>query len=112
MAIFPYQFINTRGIPTIESTGVTISTTDVVFSFKSHAGRNTHFRGLLLVKLNQELPAGVDPALPIKFTSEFGGTKEITLAGGSVVTAEQYPGPGVYLFYYDRFADVLQVLTY
>lgn len=111
MAIYPYQFVNTRGIPTIESIGVNVGTDAVTFSFKNGAGRNTPFRGLLLVKIGQEIPAGTTSTLPIRFTSEIGGTNNVTTTGGANLTVAELPGTGVYLFYYDRFTDVLQVIT-
>ena len=94
MAIYPFQFVNTRGIPTIESTGVSV-TTDAV----------------LLVKINQEIPSGTTTTLPIRFTSEIGGINSVTTFNGANLTVAGLPGTGVYLFYYDRLTDVLQVMT-
>lgn len=111
MAIYPYQFINTRGIPTVETTGVSVGTDAVTFQFKNHAAFNTPFRGLLLVKIGQEIPAGTTATLPIRFTSEVGGTNNVTTTGGANLTVAGIPGTGVYLFYYDRLTDVLQVIT-
>lgn len=111
MAIYPYQFVNTRGIPTVETVGVNVGTDAVTFSFKNSAGRNTPFRGLLLVKLSQVIPAGTTTTLPIKFASEIGGTANVTKVGGTPLTVADVAGTGVYLFYYDRVTDVLQLIS-
>ena len=58
MAVFPFQYVNRRGIPVLKTTGVTVETTGVVFSFPNHAFANSWYRGLVLVELVQEIPAG------------------------------------------------------
>ena len=49
MAVFPFQYVNRRGIPVLKTTGVTVETTGVVFSFPNHAFANSWYRGLVLV---------------------------------------------------------------
>jgi hypothetical protein len=39
-----------------------------------------------------------------------GVTSNVTVAGGNNWTVADVPGNGVYLFYYDKMADVLQLL--
>lgn len=106
----PYQYINRNGIPTIKSTGVTIGTDAVTFSFKSDTSYGNPFRGLLLVYLADTITSGTTTTLPIKFTSN-AGTKTVTTKGGSNWTVADVTGEGVYLFYYDRIADTLQIIA-
>jgi hypothetical protein len=40
-----------------------------------------------------------------------GTTTNLTLAGGANVTAANITGTGIYLVYYDRWADTLQMLS-
>ena len=49
MAVFPFQYVNRRGIPVLKTTGVTVGTTGVVFSFPNHAFANSWYQGLVLV---------------------------------------------------------------
>ena len=110
MAVFPYQMINTRGIATIESTAVNVTTTEVTFTFNSDSPMPTPFRGLLVVRLAQAIPAGTTTTLPIVFTSVRNGAQNVTTYNGANVTVADIPGTGVYLFYYDRLTNVLQLI--
>lgn len=109
MAIWPFQYVNQRGIPTIQSRSVTVSDTSVDFKFNPD-WNSRPFRGLLLVYLADEIPTGTTTTLPIRF-SMAGTTSNVTLAGGANLTVADLPGTGVYLFYYDRFSDTLQLLS-
>lgn len=111
MAVYPYQMINTRGIATIESTGVNVSTTAVTFTFNSDSPMPTPFRGLLVVKLAQAIPAGTTATLPIVFSSTRNGDQNVTTYNGINLTVAGIPGTGVYLFYYDRISNVLQLIN-
>lgn len=109
MANFPYQYVNINGIPTIKTQSVTVSTTSVDFKFSPDWDRRP-FRGLLLVNISEEIPTGTTTTLPIRF-SMAGTTSNVTLAGGANLTVADLPGVGVYLLYYDRLADTLQILN-
>lgn len=108
MASFPYQYINTDGIATIQSTSVTVGTDTVDFTFNPDNGRNP-FRGLLLVNLANAIPAGTTGTLPIRFT-QAGQSQNVTVAGGANWTVTDAAAPGVYLIYYDRYTNTLQVI--
>lgn len=108
MATWPFQYINQRGIPTLQTRGVTVSDTSVDFKFNPDWNSNP-FRGLLLVYISEEIPTGTTTTLPIRF-SMAGTTSNVTVAGGANLTVADLPGVGVYLFYYDRFSDTLQLL--
>lgn len=109
MATWPFQYINQRGIPTVKSQGVVVSTTSVDFKFNPD-WNSRPFRGLLLVYLADEIPTGTTTTLPVRL-SMAGVSSNLTVAGGDNVTVADLPGVGVYLVYYDRFSDTLQLLN-
>ncbi len=109
MAAFPIQYININGIPTVESRNITVSDTSVDFKFNPDWDRRP-FRGLLLVYLSEAIPEGTTTTLPIRF-SMAGVTSNVTVAGGDNLTVADLPGVGVYLIYYDRFTDTLQLMN-
>lgn len=109
MAYFPFQYTNIRGIPTIKAQSVVVSDTSVDYKFNPDWNARP-FRGLLLVYLAEAIPEGTTGTLPVRL-SMAGTTSNVTLPGGANVTAADLPGTGVYLVYYDRFSDVLQVLS-
>jgi hypothetical protein len=109
MARFPYQYVNINGIPTVKTQSVLVSDTTVDFKFNPDWDRRP-FRGLLLVNISEEIPTGTTTTLPIRF-SMAGTTSNVTLAGGDNLTVADLPGVGIYLLYYDRFSDTLQLLS-
>lgn len=109
MATFPRQYVNINGIPTIKAQNVVVSDTTVDFKFNPDWDRRP-FRGLLLVYLSEAIPEGTTTTLPIRF-SMAGVTSNVTVAGGDNLTVADLPGVGVYLVYYDRFTDILQILN-
>lgn len=109
MAKFPFQYVNINGIPTIETRGINVTDTSVDFKFYPDWDRNP-FRGLLLVNISEAIPTGTTTTLPIRFSMS-GVTSNVTVAGGGNVTVADLPGTGVYLIYYDRFSDILQMIN-
>lgn len=108
MAKFPYQYANINGIPCIKTQTVVVSTTSVTFKFApDFDGRP--FRGLILVYISEAIPDGTTTTLPIQF-SMAGTTSNLTVAGGDNVTVADIPGTGIYLVYFDRWADTLQLI--
>ena len=108
MARFPYQYININGIPTIKTQTVVVSDTGVTFKFApDFDGRP--FRGLILVYISEAIPDGTTTTLPVQF-SMAGTTSNVTVAGGANVTVADLPGTGIYLVYFDRWADTLQLI--
>ena len=109
MARWPFQYVNINGIPTIEARSIAVTDTSVDFKFNPDWDRRP-FRGLILVYLPEEIPTGTTTTLPIRF-SMAGTTSNVTVAGGDNLTVADLPGVGVYLLYYDRFSDILQLLN-
>lgn len=108
MAIYPYQFINLNGIPTLEVQKINVTDTSVDFIFKPERGINP-FRGVLLIRVPEAIPTGTTGTLPIRFT-EGSNTQIVTKAGGADLTVATFAGPGVYLVYYDRYTNILQIV--
>ena len=108
MARFPWQYVNINGIPSIKTRAVVVSDTGVTFKFApDFDGRP--FRGLILVYISEAIPTGTTTTLPVQF-SMAGTTSNVTVAGGAVVTVADLPGIGIYLVYFDRWADTLQLI--
>ena len=109
MARFPYQYANINGIPCIKTQTVVVSDTAVTFKFApDFDGRP--FRGLILVYISETIPEGTTTTLPVQF-SMAGVTSTLTLAGGANVTVADLPETGIYLVYFDRWADTLQLVS-
>lgn len=110
MAVYPFNFVNKRGIPTVESTGVSVNATNVVFTFAPHSFSGIWGRGLVLINLAQPIADGTTGTLPIVFSTN-GVEQAVTSTGGGAVTVADFTGAGVYLFYYDKASNTLQQLT-
>ena len=107
MARFPYQYSNINGVPNIKSRKVTVGTDSVDFGFFPDWDRNP-FRGILAVYLT-EVPDGTTTTLPVRF-SMAGNTVNLTVAGGDKATIADVPTPGIFLVFYDRVDNVLQLI--
>lgn len=106
---YPFNFSNRRGIPMVESTAVTATDTNVVITLPSRTFRWLNDKGVILFRLNQSIPTGSD-ALPILFSAnDF--TQPVTNLGGADVTGATMESTGVYLIYYDKGANLMQLLT-
>lgn len=97
--MYPYFYANTRGIPRIEATNATITTTEVTYSFSPHKFLNSAFSGLILVKL----PKYTAPttAVPIVFSTN-GKTQALTTYDGAAVTSADLNTAGIRLVYYEN----------
>lgn len=112
--VYPFNFANKRGIPLIESSSVTSDTTNAIININSGTFNNLEDRGIFLFRLTSEIPTAA-AALPIIFSwNGFNGvtrTQPLTIVGGTNATATQVTGTGVYIIYYDKTSNVLQLLT-
>ena len=107
---YPFNFANRLGIPLIESTNITVNPDNVVIGIPKRAFRFLNGNGVILFRLNTALPEAAG-TLPILFASnEF--TQPLTLVGGEAATAEQLTGAGIYFIYYDKVANILQLMTF
>ena len=102
---YPFNFANRNGIPMIESTNVTINDTNVVVNIPNRAFRFLSGTGLILFRLNTEITG----TLPIIFQSnEF--TQPLTIVGGANATPTDMSGVGVYLIYYSKNGNIMQLI--
>ena len=104
---FPFNFANRNGIPMIESSQVTTDTSNVIISIPNRAFRFLNGTGLLLFRLNTQI---TNNTLPILFSSnQF--TQPLTLVGGVNATGADISSVGVYLIYYDKNANLMQLIN-
>ena len=104
---YPFNFANRNGIPMIESISVTTDTTNVVISIPNRAFRFLNGTGLILFRLNTEI---TNTTLPIIFSSnEF--TQALTIAGGTGATGTDISEVGIYLIYYDKNSNLMQLIS-
>lgn len=106
---YPFNFANRNGIPMIESNSVTADTTNVIINIPNRAFRFLNGTGLILFRLNTAIPTGSE-TLPILFSSnEF--TQPLTIVGGDAATGTQLSGTGIYLMYYAKDANLMQLIA-
>lgn len=104
---YPFNFANKMGIPMIESSSVNVTDTNVVINIPNRAFRFLSGTGLILFRLNTEI---TNTTLPILFSSnEF--TQSLTLVGGVAATGADIAAIGVYIIYYDKNANLMQLIT-
>ena len=98
MILPAYINVNVNGIPTLSSNSVSVGSANVAFDFNNHRNIGRPFRGLLIMRLAQAIPAGTTDTLPIVFTSGGSNPKEVTTLNGDAVTVADISGTGVYVF--------------
>ena len=104
---YPFNFANKMGIPMIESSSVNVTDTNVVINIPNRAFRFLSGTGLILFRLNTEI---TNTTLPILFSSnEF--TQPLTLVGGTAATGTDISEVGVYIIYYDKNANLMQLIN-
>ena len=84
-----------------------MNTDTVDYGFNPDWDRNP-FSGILIVYLT-DLPEGTTETLPVRFNMA-GNTLNVTLAGGTNATVADLPNPGVFLVFYDRIDNILQLI--
>ena len=95
-----YYLANRGGIPRIETTGGTVTTTAVTYTFSSDVSFSQNYNGIVLVKINHSIPSDTTTTLPVYFSSTNGGTKAVTKYNDDSLTVADLSGTGIYLIYY------------
>ena len=108
--INPFYFANRGGVPKIDVQSVTVTDTNVEFTLPNGAFRFLAENGLVLIRIGIAIPTGTTATLPIVFATN-DSTQAITDVGNAEVTVADLPSTGVYLFYYDKSANVMQLLS-
>ena len=98
---------NTRGVPYLDTTGVTVGTDSVDFALGM---RSIPRAGYLTIRITSAIPDGTTGTLPVRFTLN-GQTRALTSFGGVAVTAADLTGAGVIEVFYDWFDGTLQVMS-
>lgn len=106
----PFFFCNKQGIPRLEVTSVSVTTTAVEFNLANNAFRFLENSGLVLIRINSAIPTGTTGTLPVVFRSN-DAAQAITNVGGTPLTAADIPSTGIYLFYYDKNSKLMQILS-
>lgn len=111
MILPTYINVNRNGIPAVSSLSVNVTATEVQFDFNNHRNIGAPFRGLLIIRLNQQIPAGTTTTLPIVFTSEGGNSQNLTTYNGANVTVADISGTGVYICWFESQTGTLQLIS-
>lgn len=106
---FPMNFVNRNGIPLIESASIEVTTDNVIITIADRSFRWLNQKGVILFRLNQAIPSSGD-ALTVMMESN-GFTQPVTLIGGGNAVGTDFTGVGVYLVYYDKDSNLMQLLN-
>ena len=90
----------------LECNSVEVTDTNVIINIPNRAFRFLNGTGILLFRLNTEI---TNTTLPILFSSN-SFTQPLTNVGGVAVTGTDISLPGVYEIYYDKNANLMQLL--
>ena len=106
------RFSNKGGFPCIESTGNNLTSTSSTYIFNAHQFVNNNFYGGLFIKIT-DTPTAPETAVPIQFTTAgvTNSTIPVLNAQGTALTTATFPGNGIYLAFYDRDTNNLQLLN-
>ncbi len=110
--MLPYYFVNRNGSAVIESSNVSVEDNKVVYTFPNHSFANNNYRGVIYVKLNQDLPSTASATMPIEFSTN--GVKQPVLtkstSGETEWLVSMFQGVGYYEFFFDKQTNKLQLL--
>lgn len=107
MAILnPFTTANRQGIPRIETNGVNVDTTNVVYSVSSFTLNNQPWNGLVAIRIAQQVPSGTTGTLPVLINNI-----PLSGLGGASVTASDITGTGVLLCWWESSTRTLQVIN-
>lgn len=91
-----------------ETTGVEVTSTSVIFSLPNNTFLYSAPRGIVPINIKQDLPSGTTTTLSVLLQVN-NETHGVSVPGGDPLTAAGV-AKGVYLFYYDKSLNTLQIL--
>lgn len=98
---------NINGIPYLSVRSINVTTENVNLNLGFAPIQPV---GYLTVRLGTPIPTGTTGTLPVQVNLN-GGTRTLTTLGGTAVTAADLAGTGVLTLFYDRFNDILQLIS-
>ena len=106
------RYANSRGLPCIESVGVSTEGTTTTITFNSHPFANGRFQGGLWVKIAQTLASGTN-VVQFNVTGVSNSTIPVYLSTGDQATTQDLSSDGnaVHLCFYDRDNNRLQLIA-
>ena len=106
----PFTWVNRNGSAAIASTGVTVNTANVVFTFKNHAFVNANYICTICLNLRLAIPNVTTGTLPILFETNV-STQAVSKFNGAPLTVADVPGTGVVQLWFERDTNTLQLMT-
>ncbi len=108
------HFVNSRGIPCIESTGVTLTATAATFTFPQYLRSRLFRAGGIFIRIRPEdtfTPPGT--AVPIQFATTGVANSAIEVLGADFepITTTEWSGPGIKLVFYDPVNNQLSLVN-
>lgn len=98
---------NINGIPYISVRSVSVTTENVNLNLGFAPIQPV---GYMTFRIGTAIPDGTTGTLPIQITLN-GNSRTLTTFGGAAVTAADVVGTGVLTVFYDRFNDILQLVS-
>lgn len=107
----PLRYTNRNGFYCIESTNADLTSTGLTYTFNRHPFVNNYFYGGLYIKIS-DTPTAPTTAVPVYFiTSGLSNSQTAVLdKNGNAVTTATI-ADGIYLAFYDRDTNKLQLLN-
>ena len=102
----PIVTTNTRGIPYLRTSGVTVGADSVDFAL----GFRRVYPGHITVSIANAIPEGTTETLPVRLVVG-GEAKPLTSFGGAAVTVADITGTGVIDVFYDPFSGAIQLMS-
>lgn len=99
--------VNAGGIPLLVSSNVTVGSdsVDIALGF-----RRVQPIGLMLVRMDSQIPTGTTGTLPITITLN-GTTRNLNLPNGTQATVSDLEAVSVFEVYNDRFSGILALMS-
>lgn len=104
------KLANRTGIPCLEVLSIDVTATNVVFNFADHPLFRNNFQGLFLIRNDKTFATS---SLPIQFATAgvSGSTVDAYNVGNVALTGSDFNKTGIYLFFYDRPTNKLQIVS-